>query len=57
MPLQSNASADLIMAPTLCGSVIPSKARMIGLVEFFFEKSINFSKDIVLELANWRAIP
>ena len=37
MPLQPNASADLMMAPTLCGSVIPSKARTIGFVEFFFE--------------------
>ena len=26
IPLQSNASADLMIAPTLCGSVIPSKA-------------------------------
>ena len=25
IPLQSKASADLIIAPTLCGSVIPSK--------------------------------
>ena len=52
MPLQSNASADLIIAPTLCGSVIPSKARIIGFEVFFFEISINFSRDIVLEHAN-----
>ena len=31
MPLQSNASADLIIAPTLCGSVIPSNASIMGL--------------------------
>ena len=57
IPLQSNASADLMIAPTLCGSVIPSKARIIGYAELFLEKSINFSKDIVLEHANWSAIP
>ena len=49
IPLQSNASADLIIAPTLCGSVIPSKARIIGFEEFFLEISINLSKDIVLD--------
>ena len=57
MPLQSNASADLIIAPTLCGSVIPSKAKIIGFEEFFLEISINLSKGIVLEHANCKAIP
>ena len=51
IPLQSNASADLIIAPTLCGSVIPSKARIIGFAELFLEKLINSSRDIVLEHA------
>ena len=57
IPLQSNASADLIIAPTLCGSVIPSKARIIGFLEFFLEKSINSSRDIVFEDANCKATP
>ena len=35
IPLQPNASADLMIAPTLCGSVIPSKAKIIGFVDFF----------------------
>ena len=43
IPLQSNASADLIIAPTLCGSVIPSKARIIGFADLSLEISINFS--------------
>ena len=41
-PLQSNASADLIMAPTLWGSVIPSNATIIGFVQFCSNNSINF---------------
>ena len=57
MPLQSNASADLIIAPTLCGSVIPSNARVIGFAQLILEKSINFSRDIVLEHANCNATP
>ncbi|GIS48884.1 MAG: hypothetical protein Ct9H90mP22_4720 [Gammaproteobacteria bacterium] len=40
IPLQSNASADLIIAPTLCGSVIPSKARIIGFAVLFLENLI-----------------
>ena len=52
MPLHPNASADLIIAPRLCGSVIPSKAKIMGLAEFFFDNSVNFSRDIVLEHAN-----
>jgi len=55
--LQSNASADLIIAPTLCGSVIPSSASIIGFEQLCFEKSIYFSKDIVLEHANCNATP
>jgi len=39
--LQSNASADLMIAPTLCGSVIPSNASIIGFAQFCLEKSIN----------------
>ena len=38
MPLQLNASADLIIAPTLCGSVIPSNASIIGFVQLCLEK-------------------
>ena len=57
MPLQLNASADLIIAPTLCGSVIPSNASIKGLAQFCLEKSINCSRDIVLEDANCNEIP
>ena len=57
MPLQSNASADLIIAHTLCGSVIPSKASIIGFDQLCLEKSINCSRDIVLEHANCNATP
>ena len=57
IPLQSNASADLIIAPTLWGSVIPSNARIIGFAQLCLEKPINFSKDIVLEHANCNATP
>ena len=57
MPLQSNASADLMIAPTLCGSVIPSNASNIGFAQLCLEKSINCSRDIVLEEANCNATP
>ena len=57
IPLQSKASADLIIAPTLCGSVIPSKARIIGFADLFLDKFIKFSSDIVLEHANCNATP
>ena len=50
--MQSNASADRIIAPTLCGSVIPSKARIIGFKEIFLEILINLSREIVFENAN-----
>ena len=57
MPLQSNASADLIIAPTLCGSVMPSNASIIGFAQLFIENSINCSRDIVLDHANCNATP
>ena len=50
IPLQSKASADLMIAPTLCGSVIPSKARMIGFAEFFLENQLSFLEILYLNM-------
>ena len=57
IPLQLKASADLTIAPKLCGSVMPSKATIIGAGDLLFDISINLLKDIDLEKANCKAIP
>ena len=57
IPLQSKASADLIIAPKLWGSVTPSNATKIGLEDLLLDISINSSKDTVCEEANCRATP
>ena len=47
-PEHPKASADLIIAPTLWGSVIPSRQISTGEVLFTLEKLISSSKGKVL---------